>query len=158
MIANNQNRSTMILDQLSQWPRYARLHPRFAAAFRYLETLTPQTPVGRVELAGNDLFVSVQTYPTRPVEQCRFEAHRQYADIQFLITGREQILWSPLPATTAPYNAEKDILFFATPAVATPLHLVAGQFAVFFPADGHAPGCDLSGTATVLKAVVKVRL
>lgn len=151
----------MILDQLSQWPRHAKLGARFEQAFRYLETLNAQTPVGRVELAGNDLFVLVQTYPTKLVEQCRFEAHRQYADIQFIIAGRERILWSPLaalPVVTEPYNAEKDIAFYATPAVSTPLYLAAGQFAVFFPADGHAPGGENGGIADVLKAVVKVRV
>lgn len=151
----------MILDQLSQWWQYANFGARFAQAFRYLETLNARTPVGRVELAGNDLFVMVQTYPTKPVGQCRFEAHRQYADIQFIIAGCEIIRWSPLAAltaVTAPYNTEKDVAFFAPPAVSTPLHLVAGQFAVFFPEDSHAPGAECGSAADVLKAVVKVRV
>jgi YhcH/YjgK/YiaL family protein len=148
----------MILDHLSQWRRYAALEARFERGFRYLETVTPQTPLGRYELAGSDLFVLVQTYPAKPVEQCRFEAHRQYADIQFIVAGTETILWAPLTALTTvteAYNPEKDIAFFGRPANATALSMVAGQFAVFFPADGHAPG---GGTGTVLKAVVKVRL
>jgi YhcH/YjgK/YiaL family protein len=150
----------MIFDQLSQWRRYAKLGARFEQACRYLETVNAQTPLGRHELDGNNLFALVQTYPTKPVEQCRFEAHRQYTDIQFIVTGREKILWSPLAALTTvtqPYNAEKDVAFFAAPAVATPLPMESGQFAVFFPEDGHAPGAECGGIAAVLKVVMKLR-
>jgi YhcH/YjgK/YiaL family protein len=148
----------MILDDLPQWRRYQTLGPRFQQGFRYLETVAAQTPLGRYELAGNDLFALVQTYPTRPVEQCRFEAHRQYADIQYIIAGNETILWAPLAALTTvtePYNAEKDVAFFANPASSTALPVGTGQFAVFLPEDGHAPG---SGTGDVRKVVVKVRV
>jgi len=151
----------MILDQLSQWQQYTTLGSRFAQAFRHLETLKLDAPLGRFELAGNDLFVLVQTYATKPVAQCRFEAHRQYADIQFILAGQECILWTPLAALTTvtkPYNAEKDIAFFANPVASTPLHLGPGQFAVFWPTDGHAPMGESNGPSDVLKAVAKVRV
>ena len=149
----------MILDQLSQWRRYAALGVRFEQGFRYLETVRHSSPLGRYELDGTNLYALVQTYPTQPVAQCRFEAHRQYADIQYVVAGNETILWTPLaalPTVTQPYDAGKDVALFAAPATMTPLPLVTGQFAVFFPADGHAPGGGSGGD--VLKVVVKVRV
>ena len=151
----------MILDNFTQWRRYACLGQRFEQAFQYLAGINAATPIGRYEVAGMDVFALVQTYPTRPVEQCRFEAHRQYADIQFILTGRERIFWAPLAAltlVTEPYNAEKDIAFFANPASATPLQMGPGQFAVFFPEDGHAPGAMWDVVGEVRKVVVKIRV
>jgi len=151
----------MILDVLNQWQRYRMLGPAFVKGFEYLCTLDSRTPPGRVELQGDDLFATVAAYPTRPQDQCRFESHRKYADIQYMIAGRERILWSPLSAlteVTQPYDSQTDLIFFSPPKVSTPLHLEAGQFAVFFPEDGHAPGIEWSGIDNVLKVVVKVRL
>ena len=74
--------------------------------------------------------------------------------------GRETILWSPLAAltqVTQPYAAERDIAFFANPPQWTPLNLQAGQFAIFFPEDGHAPGLECAGPSAVRKVVIKVR-
>lgn len=151
----------MILDNLPQWPRYRVLGARFEQGFRYLETVNAQTPLGRHDLAGNDLYAMVQTYPTKPVEQCCFEARRHYADIQLIIAGREPILWAPLAALTTvpqPYDTGKDVAFFGAPATATLLLLGAGQFAVFFPEDGHAPSAAWGGAGEVRKVVVKMRV
>ena len=151
----------MILDELNNWHRYAALGPRFEKAFTFLQSFNAATPPGRIELDGINLYASVMSHPTRPVEQCRFEAHRRYADIQFIVTGRERIDWAPLsalPTVTQPYDADKDLIFFARPALWSPLHLCAGQFAVFFPEDGHAPMCEFGGIGEVRKVVMKVRI
>src|SRR5690348_5794863 len=109
----------MIFDQLSQSRRYESLLPGLAAAFEFLRTLDASCPNGRYELDGDRLYCQVQRYQTKPVEQAAFEAHRKYADVQMIFTGRETILWAPLAALTTvtqPYQEEKDIAFFAPPA------------------------------------------
>jgi YhcH/YjgK/YiaL family protein len=150
----------MICDQLALWRRYAALSPWFDAAFAYLEAVTPDLANGRHAVDGDNVFALVQRYLTKPAEQCVFEAHRQYIDVQFVVAGRETILWSPLPAltrVTQPYDAGKDVALFGPVATATPLHLAAGQFAVLFPEDGHAPCAEWNGPTEVMKVVVKVR-
>ena len=150
----------MITDTLAQHQRYTSLSPRFAAAFTFLNQLPTNLPDGRHDIEGDDCFALVQTYLTRPLAQAKFEAHRQYIDIQFLQAGRETLLWSPLDAltrVTEPYAAERDIVFFANPTHWTPIHLTAGQFSIFFPTDGHAPGLECNGSAEVRKIVIKVR-
>ena len=151
----------MILDTLPQWRRYAATLPDLTPAFEYLQTLTADTPTGRYELDGDRLYCLVQRYRTKPVTQAKLEAHRKYADVQYLITGRETILWAPLASLTTvtqPYDAGRDIEFFATVTGTTPVNLDAGYFSVLFPADGHAPGIEWTGAQDVVKAVVKVRL
>lgn len=151
----------MILDTLPQWRRYAAIMPGFAKAFEYLETLNTGTATGRYELDGDRVYCLVQRYQTKPLAQAKLEAHRNYVDIQYLIAGRETILWAPLAALTTvtqPYDATRDIGFFATVAGTTPVNLEAGHFSILFPADGHAPGIEWNGALDVVKAVVKVRL
>ena len=151
----------MILDCLPQWRQYATTLPGLDKAFAYLETIQADCPTGRNELDGDRVYALVQRYRTKPHDQGKLESHRKYADVQFLVAGRETILWAPLAALTTvtqPYDATKDIAFFGPVAGATPLHLSAGQFTILFPADGHAPGLETEGALDVVKVVVKVRL
>ena len=151
----------MIFDTLAQCGRYATLSPRFVAAFEFLQKLPADQPSGRFPLDGDDCFALVQSYAAKPMAEAKFEAHRKYIDIQFIQAGRETILWSPLAALTEilqPYDAERDVAFFATPPHVTPIHLRAGEFTIFFPEDGHAPGLEYGGSTEVRKTVIKIRL
>lgn len=150
----------MIADTLAQHHRYTSLHPRFAAAFDFLAKLPADQPAGRYELDGDNCFALVQSYTTKPAAQGTFESHRRYIDIQFIQSGVETMLWAPLATlpVTQPYAAEKDVALHAMPARITPVNLQAGEFAIFFPEDGHAPGLECGGPATVRKVVIKVRV
>ena len=151
----------MILDTLTQSRRYTSLSPRFAAAFEFLKQLSADKANGRYDIDGDNCFALVQSYKTKTLAEAKFEAHRNYIDIQFIQTGRESILWSPLTAltqVTEPYVAERDIVFFANPPKWTPIHLSAGQFTIFFPEDGHAPGIETGSASEIRKTVIKVRL
>ena len=151
----------MILDCLPHWRQYAATLPGLDQAFEYLQTLNTDCPTGRYELAGNRIYALVQRYRTKPHAQAALEAHQKYADVQFILAGRETILWAPLAALTTvtqPYDPAKDIGFFATVGGTTPLHLGVGHFAILLPQDGHAPGLEADGVTDVVKVVIKVRL
>ena len=151
----------MILDCLPQWRRYATTLSGLAKAFEYLQTLDAGCPNGRYELDGDRMYCLVQRYRTKPRKQAAFEAHRKYVDVQFMLAGRETILWAPLAALTTvtqPYDSSRDIGFFAPVTGVTPVQLGVQQFAILFPEDGHAPGVEADGAMEVVKAVVKVRL
>jgi biofilm protein TabA len=149
----------MILDTLlPHADLYVSSHPLFAAGFDYLRRFTPDIADGRYELEGDRLFALVQSYTTVPAAEKRFEAHHRYIDIQFLHSGEEFIGYAPLASLTAAdeFNPKKDIGFFHEPAASTPCVLHAGDFAIFFPQDGHKPGCALRGPAAVRKIVLKI--
>lgn len=149
----------MILDVLPQWPRYATLNARFARAFAFLEGVTSDTAAGRHELEGDDLFALVQRYRTQPGPGPQLEVHRRYIDIQYLVAGRELIDWAPLTAlaeVTMPYDEAKEAALFAAAPGGTPVRLAAGQFAILFPADAHAPCRAWDEPEEVVKVVVKV--
>lgn len=151
----------MIVAELNEWRRYAGVLPGLNQAFEFLEQLDASRPDGRYELDGDRIYCLVQRYKTKPVDQGVFEAHQRYVDVQFLVAGRETILWAPLPALTTvtqPYIPEKDYTFFAPVPGSMPVRLLAGRFAILFPTDGHAPCLEFDGPSDVIKAVVKVRL
>ena len=148
----------MILDTMEHWREYVWKSGRFAHAFEYLETLTPDTADGRYEIDGDSVYCMLQGYETRSLEGHQFEAHRVYADIQYMLSGEESILWAPTPELTVIKPYEPDIEFYALTPNPTELVLTAGRFCVLFPQDAHAP-CTTHVTAShVRKAVVKVRL
>src|SRR5262245_49167940 len=104
----------MILDTLENWHLYRSLGRRFELGFSALRDGIGQKPDGKYELDGQNVFAIVQRYQTRPKEKCAWEAHRKYADVQFVLSGAERMGWAPISGLTVrdPYNAEKDVAFF----------------------------------------------
>lgn len=151
----------MILDRLENSDRYAFLGPRFAKAFELLRTgnLTAQE-AGNYEVDGKKLYYMVQNYTTKPKEERRFESHRAYADIQAVFSGRESMGLTQVTGleVQTPYEEEKDIMFFTTPAEYTDLKMNAGDFVVLFPGEAHMPQCQWNGPAQISKIVFKVAI
>jgi len=149
----------MIVDVLSSSVLYETLGPRFARAFQWLRSADPATlPDGKIVLDGDEVFVLVQRGLTKPLDQAKWEAHRNYADIQYVAAGAEAMWWSPLERTRpGDYLAEKDFVPLETNTW-TPLEVPAGTFAVFFPHDAHRPGILIAGAPPVVKLVVKVKV
>jgi biofilm protein TabA len=151
----------MILDQLAHHAQYSGLSPRFARAFAFLEGLPAHPTVGRHEIDGEDIFAFVQQHLTKPVAEKQFEVHRKYVDIQYMVKGRELIYWAPLAQLseeTMAFDEKLDAALYRGSPDMVPIQLRAGQFAVLFPRDGHAPSCAWDAPAEVLKVVVKVRV
>ncbi len=118
-----------------------------------------ELPDGKVEIDGDRVFAIIQRYQTLETDAPKFEYHRKYIDVQYLVSGEEIIGWTPSDriTVTEPYNAEKDIAFGTAPAGTwTPVHLQAGQAAVLWPEDGHAPRLAAGKASAVMKIVVKV--
>jgi len=151
----------MILDRLENSAKYACLGPRFVKAFELLRAGNLMAKeAGTYEVDGRKLYYMVQNYTTKPSEERRFEAHRVYADIQVVFSGRE-VMGVSQPAgleMKTPYDEAKDILFFGTPADYTALKMSAGEFVVLFPGEPHMPQCQWDGPAQVGKVVFKVAI
>lgn len=145
----------MILDTLINAAIYTQLHPLFAEGFRFIREQAASAAVGRYELSGG-AYVLVQQYDTKPLAGAQFESHRRFIDIQYIASGAEIIYYANLEALRAgDYQPEKDYL--GLDGSGTPLALRAGEFAIFFPQDGHLPSrMTTSGPAPVKKVVVKI--
>ena len=141
-----------------------KLHPeRWQKAFDFLQNNDlKQLTVGRHDLMGekgDELYANVDEYVTREEGITKYEAHKKYVDIQYLVYGNEKIGLARLAelADLVPYDVKRDIAFYKSK---TDLYLKADHkhFFIFFPNDGHRP-CVVDGEAIkVRKVVVKVRL
>lgn len=114
---------------------------------------------GRYELEGTEVFVLINEYTTRDEKDTRLEAHRKYADIQYVIKGKELIGICPLAkaAESVPYDESKDI-FFLESDDQTILKAAPDRYFVFFPGDAHRPSIKDGENEPVKKAVIKIRL
>lgn len=134
--------------------------PGLDAALKFLRTCPDNQPDGTVEIDGRNVFAIIQSYETKNEHDApRFEAHRKYIDIQFLLSGRELMGWAPISALTVtePYNSEKDILFGTVPDASNSFtSFTARQAIVLFPSDAHAPGLAQSAPQPVKKVVIKM--
>jgi YhcH/YjgK/YiaL family protein len=142
----------MIVADIKDAERYAALHPGFAAAFAFLKERRGE---GKYALKGEDIFAIVSDCKGRGKKASPLEVHRRYIDIQYIQKGTDTIGWKPLGCChreTASFDQAKDIGFFADEPESW-LELAAGEFAVFFPEDAHAP---LAGAGEVSKIVVKI--
>ena len=107
-------------------------------------------PVGRYEIDGDEVFALVQEYETRASEECRWEAHYTYTDIQYVVEGSEKMGWKALDGVVKTEDRpEDDVYFFDVEGDHFVLH--AGQFAVFAPQDAHRPGMAVEGPAPIKK-------
>jgi biofilm protein TabA len=113
---------------------------------------------GRHDIDGGRLFALMHRYTTRPPQDCRWEAHRTYADIQYVIEGVERMGIVNITRTREhePYDEARDVAFFAPGEdyVTVP----AGMFAIFMPEDVHSPCVAAGEPAPVAKIVLKVAI
>ena len=149
----------MIIDTLDNAAVYESLGPSFAQAFEYLRSGRAETDaVGSHALDGDDLFVNVDEYTTKPQDQGRWEAHRKYADVQYVVAGCEQMGYAVIDGMTVAeaYDDATDVGFFTGGGVM--LRVPAGTFTVFMPQDVHMPQIACDDAGPVRKVVVKVRV
>jgi YhcH/YjgK/YiaL family protein len=153
----------MISGHIGQLQEFLPLVPMpLRVALQHLKDtdFTP-LPAGTYDLSGKDIYVQVIDMTTKPVAECRPEVHRQYADVQFLVQGRERI---GVASDTGAHKvaedllAARDLLFYADVQDETTLTMRPGSFAVFMPGDVHRPGGAVDGPEPIRKVVMKVRV
>lgn len=149
----------MIIDHIDNAHLYYALGPRFEQALRYLaDTDLAATAPERYDLDGDNLYAMVQEYESKKWPEGVWEAHRQYADLQCVVSGAEYMGYAQVrdlePATT--YDSDGDVQKLRGKGT---FHAMKPKtFIVLFPQDAHMPGMAIEAPSQVKKAVVKVRL
>ncbi len=139
--------------------QYIKNKERWDRAFNFLkhEDLAA-TSVGTHELDSQNVFVKVTEYYTKDPAMVLFEAHRNYSDIQYVISGTEFIQLAPTASVTSkiPYDSAKDIEFFEAKDIKS-LPAKPGTFFIIFPTEVHRPSIMDNDSIWVKKIVIKVR-
>jgi YhcH/YjgK/YiaL family protein len=147
----------VIIDRLANPAMTALLPTALKRAVDYLRTASVTTlAVGRHDLDGDRVFALVQEYTTRNPDECKWEAHRMYIDVQYVVRGAERMGYANIAAARErePYDAARDVAFFEPGE--DYITVREGMLAIFGPEDVHAP-CGAAGYPTpVRKIIVKV--
>src|SRR4030042_7009969 len=123
----------MIIDHIDNYKKY-NMGKAWETAFDFLKKFNINSEPKRYDIKGNDIYLLLVSYNSKPEEEARLESHREYIDIQIGLEGREIIKWynaDKLKPNTS-YNKENDIIFYDNPKIvfnSTILH--SGIFAVF---------------------------
>lgn len=148
----------MIKDFLENSNLYYNLSPNIKTGLEWLkkQDLLNIKP-SKYLIDGSIFYANVQIYDTKT--DAKFEAHRKYIDIQYMIQGEELIEVCNIKNCTAAieYDLEKDIEFLDCKSHnCDKIALKEGEFAILYPQDAHKPSINLNGTLNVKKVVVKV--
>ena len=151
----------MIKNSLKYTKIYENLSPNIKLGLDYIKNndLT-NTPNGKYQIKGDEVYINIQDYNTKLFIDGKWEAHRKYADIQFIIKGQEQIGIGDISEfeTSETYDKERDLEFLKTNFKQDFLTLKENDFLILYPQDVHMPQICIDKPSYVKKAVVKVAL
>tara|TARA_A100000171_G_scaffold52224_1_gene69645 strand:- start:33140 stop:33592 length:453 start_codon:yes stop_codon:yes gene_type:complete len=148
----------MVLDTLENYGSYLPLHKHMAAVYQFLkEKDLQELAEDTYEIDGKDCFAIVMSYTTKPKADGFSEAHFNYIDIQYIISGAEKI-GTAILKEQQPFevNEEKDYAFYKCNT--EDFMLKEGFFTVFFPQDIHQTGILIDTPATIKKVVFKLKV
>lgn len=127
-------------------------------AFAFLKDhdLTKLAP-GKYPIDGDNVYASVTNDPTKDFDKSRWESHKKYTDLQYVISGEEKIGVTPVDKlkVTEPYDEEKDIAHYSGPGETYPAK--PGTFFLFFPGTAHRPNITMNGNKPDQKIVIKIK-
>lgn len=147
----------MIKDKLKNAKTYYNLSDNLKKGLEWLERTDLEIiPDGKYEINGQKVYASVQTYETKI--DAKYESHRNYIDIQYMIKGSEKIGVTDLSncTTCIKYDSERDLEFYDINCTEEYLELSESQFLIFYPNDAHKPSIAIDKPSIVKKVVVKV--
>lgn len=131
----------------------------FKKAFKWLkETNLSELKPGNYPIDGNKVYANVQEYDSMAYDECLFEAHRKYHDIQYIVEGEEEFGYTAVDGLEikTPYDEATDLMFFEYPNDAGHIVLHKGEFAIASPIDAHQPRVMHNKSCHVKKIVLKV--
>ena len=150
----------MIVDNINLAHRYFGIDPRLEKIFSALEDLNENSPIGSREYDGFRIGISECDTFDKNSEGCArpFEAHREYADIHYVISGDEGMGYANVEDLTSvcDYNSEQDYQLLS--GEASLVHLRKGDFCLVFPEDAHIPQMRAGESKHIKKAVVKFKI
>ena len=103
-------------------------------------------------------FVLEQAYISKNKEDCFFESHKKYIDIQYVFEGEEIMEVENISnlQVTSDYKEDLDYAKYSQSKNSSILKIRQNELAIFFPQDAHMPCIKLDEKKKVIKAVFKI--
>lgn len=147
-------------DQIEFANQYHKNKALWDKAFAFLKNTNLDTiRAGKYPIDGDNLYASVTENPTKDFDKTKWEAHKKYIDVQYVIKGKEKIGVAPFSTATVvtPYDETKDVGFYSSNDGKF-YEAQPGTFFIFFPQDAHRPNIKIEGCDVDKKIVLKVRV
>jgi YhcH/YjgK/YiaL family protein len=135
------------------WHRNRKL---WDAAFTFLKTQNLETIApGKYPILGDQVFASVSEGPSNKKENVKWESHKDYVDLQYIIKGQETIGVADTSKSTIVKPYTPDVINYQTEGN----YYTAGQgkFFLFFPNNAHRPTILINEYPIVKKIVIKIQ-
>lgn len=141
----------MFADRIENLKLYIPYNEKIKVVCDYLAKTDIHTlEVGKYDI-GEGVRVVVNAFTPKTREAARWETHKKYIDLQYLIEGDESMGYLPVEEVeAAEYDAEKDVSH-PTPkagASVSEIALTTGCFAFLEPRDAHRPSVKLHADAS----------
>ncbi len=149
----------MIIDTIENASLYYPLGDRIRKALDFLkDNVFNDAKPGDYELDERDVYYIVRNYRTKLENECTWESHSRYIDIQYMTEGIERIGYANINKmnVSREYNTEKDK--WVLNGVGDFITVTKGTFVILFPEDVHMPCITAGEACEVKKVVVKVRI
>lgn len=149
------------INNVDDWSPFLN-HRIWHESMRWLLEHASAANFGTYPLGDDGWFANVHQYHTKEESLCVWESHQHTIDIQFLMSGKERILWSPIsqlqgPTKTLDYcdRQEWHALDSENLCISS-LDLSPGFFVIFLPNEGHCPMISIKDPELIKKTVVKI--
>lgn len=149
----------MIYDQLSNIKLYKGLNKNLDKAIDFITSHNiTELPLGKTVIDGDKVYINVMETKAEPLEDRKYEVHKNYMDVQIDITGIERIDTGDSTKTTLlDYDEERDVATASAPDLAQCI-IGPGNFIICMPNEPHKPNIAVSKEKYLKKAVCKVHI
>ena len=146
----------MVVDTLDNLEKYVSLNPLLEEVVKFIkENDLNKLEAGKHFIKDKDLFVNITTAHGKTADEAVCETHKNMLEIPSPIDNNETYRYLPLAdLPEAEYNAEKDVTKYPGAKAETYVNCKPGEFAIFWPQDGHQP---CIGEGDIHKAIFKVK-
>ncbi|HPB17145.1 MAG: YhcH/YjgK/YiaL family protein [Clostridia bacterium] len=129
-------------------------------AIEIMKKLSIKSPLGKVAVNGDDFYYTVMEVEVNPVNEIKFEMHKKYIDIHYLIKGNEKIgvANGRKLGILVPYVEEKDCAICKDGEFMSIIAMEEKDFCVIFPYEAHKPGGMNNEFGKIKKAVFKIKV
>jgi len=149
----------MITANIKNANRYFAVNVNFKKAFEFLKTLDASYPDGPFESDGfrGNVLVFENLSATPDESTNILEAHRDYIDIHYVISGSEAIGYADIDTLEVSQEYIKEDDYLLLNGNMYEVYLNKGDFFIVYPEDAHAPA-RYAFDDCLKKAVVKIEI
>lgn len=149
----------MIYDKLSNLSYYKGISKNLDTAINFITSHDlNELPLGKTSIDGDKVYINVMETKAQPVEERKYELHKNYMDIQIDLIGTERVDTGDFHSVTlSDYQPEGDVAVAQSSDMASCI-LGPGNFIICMAREPHKPNIQVTEDTFLKKAVCKVHI